>query len=157
MLRFKSRYKDEKLERQIRTRISLNPETRPFAIASYNFDIWFCDEEHPFVEAYIKPKGNNFEILIFNPKKKNLAELAGILLHEILHFALKHFERSYKRIPQIWNVATDHVINLAITRLKNEKSKISLPENTIIIEELKQKNWPAEKVYLWLLRNIPPT
>lgn len=39
------------------------------------------------------------------------AEVQGVLAHEVMHCALRHFDRMESRRPRLWNMATDYVIN----------------------------------------------
>ncbi|MHA1690558.1 MAG: vWA domain-containing protein, partial [Candidatus Heimdallarchaeaceae archaeon] len=48
-----------------------------------------------------------------------LHEVITIIAHETLHPALLHHIRIRNRNPEAWNVATDHVINLQLSKAKN--------------------------------------
>lgn len=37
-----------------------------------------------------------------------------VIAHEVMHCALSHFSRRSSRNPELWNIATDHVINLEL-------------------------------------------
>jgi len=114
--------------------------------------------------------------------KLSREELAGTLLHEALHAALRHCDLREKSYPGIWNIATDCVINYFILeKLKplgsssarlalpqdlhqnyEKDSNVSLPSGVITPEIVaKLTNYPvdeikkmsAEEIYYLLLRN----
>lgn len=52
--------------------------------------------------------------IFWNPdflRSLTLAEVGGVLLHEVLHAALLHVVRRGKREPRLWNIAADIVVN----------------------------------------------
>lgn len=60
----------------------------------------------------------DYRKIYFNPDfvdKQTANKTEGLLVHEVLHIKLMHKVRQGWRKPLIWNVACDHVINLAVT------------------------------------------
>lgn len=68
-------------------------------------------------------------------------EMKFVLVHEILHVALKHTERCEGRDAYLWNVACDYVINHWLVEMRIG----SLPQAVLYDEEL--KGLSAEAVY----------
>lgn len=68
-------------------------------------------------------------------------QLAGLLVHEILHMALLHCARRLERDPHIWNIAADIVVNETIIN----DTDYALPEGAITDAELGQLS--VEEVY----------
>ncbi|MDB4705726.1 VWA-like domain-containing protein [Verrucomicrobia bacterium] len=80
----------------------------------------------------------------FNPKftaSINSAELDGVMIHELLHAALRHSERRGEREPKIWNIAADIVINGMIREINGLK----LPFKPV--EDYRLKDLEVEEVY----------
>lgn len=79
--------------------------------------------------------------------------LVFVICHELLHVLNKHGLRKGDRIPEIWNVATDHVIEeflkYKLGNLRPYKNRYN------IIQELynKHPNCTAEFAYDWLMAN----
>lgn len=69
------------------------------------------------------------------------AQLAGVLIHELLHCALEHPRRRGSRDPFLWNVAADIVVNGMIAA----EDKLALPEGAIRDEPLERLS--TEEVY----------
>lgn len=64
---------------------------------------------------------SEYGVLIINPKyflPKPKEEQFGDLMHEVFHLYCRHFARGKDKIPIIWNIATDCVINEAIKQLE---------------------------------------
>ncbi len=85
-------------------------------------------------------------------------EQAGILVHEVLHVALRHIPRMRKGRydPLLWNLCADAVINEAIRKLP----AVELPSDGVYFdklltrEELEQTpahEWTTERLYAHLL------
>lgn len=68
-------------------------------------------------------------------------QLAGVLMHELLHCALEHPRRRGSRDPFLWNVAADIVVNGMIAG----EDKLTLPEGAVRDELLERLS--AEEVY----------
>ncbi len=58
--------------------------------------------------------------------KLNQRQIEGVLVHEVMHLALKHHLRRGGRDLETWNIAGDHVINL---KLIKSTPPIELPED----------------------------
>lgn len=58
-------------------------------------------------------------------KKLLPAEQNYVLMHELFHIILLHFKRSEDKDPQIWNVASDYVVNGMLDRLIRACEKIA--------------------------------
>lgn len=69
----------------------------------------------------------------------------GLLCHEVLHCALGHCWRVGSRIPKIWNIAADLVINLMV----RDDAKLDLPPGGWIDDQFKGRS--TEEVYAMLL------
>lgn len=55
--------------------------------------------------------------LYWNPEfvdKLPEAQVVTVLAHEVLHCALSHMTRRGSRKPRLWNIATDHAVNLTL-------------------------------------------
>lgn len=68
-------------------------------------------------------------------------QLAGVLMHELLHCALEHPRRRGSRHPFLWNVAADIVVNGMIAA----EDKLTLPEGALRDELLERLS--TEEVY----------
>lgn len=89
-----------------------------------------------------------------------------ILLHEILHAINGHGYRRGNRNPIIWNLATDHTINIFLKKLCESNNSKPNSTNTIspyggfqscfICKELEEKNASikAEEVYDYIIQNL---
>ena len=95
-------------------------------------------------------------------------EIMWVVVHEVMHCALKHFIRRQAN-PEIWNAAADYALNQLISDLP-ATCGVMLPEslggskdetktkNGILIKE-KVVGWSAEQIYHFLLENgvdLPP-
>jgi len=67
-------------------------------------------------------------------------ERIGLLVHEVMHVALNHMCRRGNRIPLLWNIAADHVINLNLTEAGYE-----LPEHGLY--DISYEGMSTEQVY----------
>ncbi|MDA7618379.1 VWA-like domain-containing protein [Verrucomicrobia bacterium] len=86
----------------------------------------------------------------FNPKftaSISSAELDGVMVHELLHAALRHSEPRGEREPEIWNIAADIVINGIIRKIK----ALKLPFKPV--EDYRLKELEVEEVYDRLIEN----
>ena len=78
--------------------------------------------------------------------KLTLDQTVGLLSHEVMHLALRVFDRRGNRDPVIFNLAHDYVINMIL-----QKAGLALPPNGLINK--KYDGWSAERVYNDLLKN----
>ncbi|HIL41944.1 MAG TPA: hypothetical protein EYG35_01000 [Gammaproteobacteria bacterium] len=74
------------------------------------------------------------------------SQLAGLLMHEILHAALLHVTRRGARNPTLWNIAADIVVNGVI----REQGDFDLPHGAI--EDSKRAKLSTEEVYELLIK-----
>lgn len=72
-------------------------------------------------------------------------ELRGVIVHEILHCALKHHTRRGDRDPELWNMACDYVINPMVI-----KAGFTLPRGCLFDKRF--AGMGAEEVYEILLQ-----
>lgn len=86
--------------------------------------------------------------LVYNPEwvaKQTDTTLKCAVAHEVMHVVLKHLERLGTRDKQLWNIATDAVINHILSHTFN------IPSNWVQLKEAKGKS--AEELYDILLKN----
>lgn len=74
------------------------------------------------------------------------AQQDGLILHEVLHAALLHIFRRGSRIPKLWNIAADIVVNGLIM----EQGQFELFPNGI--REPKWEKFSVEEIYELLLK-----
>jgi predicted metal-dependent peptidase len=89
--------------------------------------------------------------LYYNPQfiaKFSDTFVLSVLYHEILHFALQHHYRGQGKNPEVWNMATDLVINYEIDKEFNDPTfrKYGLYDPSV-------SGKSAEEVYKELLNN----
>ena len=72
-------------------------------------------------------------------------EIIGVLAHEVSHCAYKHMTRRGHRLPLIWNIAGDYVINADLL-----EAKFVLPKDRLF--DAKYKGMPTEEVYELVLK-----
>lgn len=83
--------------------------------------------------------------------KLNDKELAFIIVHEVMHCALKHIFRIDNRKHDIWNMACDYAIHSILHQDYN--SFIEMLDNCLYDE--KYNEMTAEQIYEDLLQNSP--
>lgn len=91
--------------------------------------------------------------LLFNPgfmSTHPLDEQLGILVHELLHAALRHVDRRATADPDLWNLAADIVVNGIIA----ETYGLKLPKSAL--RDVKLEKFPVEEVYQILLKRDGP-
>lgn len=87
--------------------------------------------------------------LFYNPEfalKQERRSLVGIMAHELLHCCLLHPWRRGARDPFLWNVATDHAINLSL-----KEAGIPMPPGCLC--DPQYRNLSAEVIYAKLPKN----
>jgi len=92
------------------------------------------------------PAGTDGRYFYYNPKlleKFNTDEIKFIIVHEVMHVALKHVTRIGLRDKIRWNFATDLVINHRLV-----KDGLSAPDGVLL--DNKYGNMSAEEVYAQL-------
>ena len=87
------------------------------------------------------------------------AEQAFITIHEVMHVALRHVQRRQRDYdPWLWNIATDGVINQALSQV----GWLTCPQDAILLEKLIDEEtlklhpahqWTSEQVYDYLLKH----
>jgi predicted metal-dependent peptidase len=90
--------------------------------------------------------------LMFNPKfigALTSNELAGLVVHEVLHCALAHVPRRGLRDPLLWNIAADIHVNGLIRK----DNRLQLPAGAVIDEKL--EHLAVEEIYAVLERTMP--
>lgn len=90
--------------------------------------------------------------LFFNPKfmgEHTADEQLGVLVHELLHAALRHVTRRHEAQPLLWNIAADIVVNGII----DETPGLTLPDSAVRDEKI--AHLPVEEVYEVLRRRHP--
>ena len=88
--------------------------------------------------------------------KLDEAEVAGLVLHENLHKALRQLMRYRKLLEedqQITNAAMDYVVNDIIVNIK-DKTLVKLPEGGLY--DARFHNWSVLEVYDYLKKGNPP-
>ena len=97
--------------------------------------------------------GTDDTVVMYNPdfiKTLSPAEMAGLMAHECWHIAYQHIARRGNRDPIQWNIAGDHVINLALL-----KGGFSLPEGGV--HDPKYTDWSTDEVYDDIYeKDLPP-
>lgn len=96
----------------------------------------------------IETARTNGKVVEYNPdflKSLSPAERVTVLSHEVMHILFNHISRKEEKDPEVWNIATDAVIN---QMLKNEN--LPLPEGAVDMPFANKKS--AEEVYSVLLK-----
>ncbi len=88
---------------------------------------------------YLSPRVKELEIDV----------IAGIIAHEVMHVAFLHLFRAWNKIPVLWNIATDIVVNNVI---KYHSSALRLPHGVFV--NRKFDGYSAEEVYELLWKNL---
>ena len=96
----------------------------------------------------IPTAGTDGKTIYYNPdflKKLKQDEQTFIFAHEICHIAFDHIRRSEGKDPEIWNIATDGVINQLLKR-----DGLKVVEGAVDIAEA--VNYDAEELYVKLFK-----
>ena len=96
----------------------------------------------------IETAGTDGETIYYNPEfleKLSVEEQTFIFAHEVCHIAFNHILRSEGKDPEIWNIATDGVINQFLKR-----DGLKMVEGGVDIAEA--INYDAEQLYEKLLQ-----
>lgn len=138
---------------------------RLFGCLIYNFDIELInnkdiisDQEDtsnktldPSLTAMALIVNNCPKIIIFEQfiEEHTVEELIFIMVHEILHILGGHNIRQSDRNSDIFNLATDHVINTSIKKdIKDgHMQKATVPNDAFYIKKLENDNLTSEQVY----------
>lgn len=84
-----------------------------------------------------------------------MAEVSGVIGHELMHLALLHMQRKGSRIHELWNIAGDYALNLDLFDMAahaQAQGKIALPPGVLIDE--KYRKLTAEGIYDKLLADM---
>ena len=97
----------------------------------------------------IPTAGTDGETIYYNPEyleSLSVEEQTFVLAHEVCHIAFNHILRSEGKAPELWNIATDGVINQFLKRdgLKMIKGGVDIAEAI---------NYDAEQLYEKLLQD----
>jgi predicted metal-dependent peptidase len=110
----------------------------------------------PMPTMGVDMKGNIFWNRAFVDRQSN-DELMGVLVHEVAHRVLNHLERLGGRIPMLFNISNDIVINNLLIQQGFKLPKEGLKPNYhsikifgIVIQNINEKN--SEMVYDELLQ-----
>lgn len=96
----------------------------------------------------IPTAGTDGETIYYNPEYLeglSVEEQTFIFAHEVCHIAFNHILRSEGKNPELWNIATDGVINQFLKR-----DGLKLAPNVVDMEEA--INYDAEQLYEKLLQ-----
>jgi len=142
-----------------RAKVHLQKENPFFSYLIMNLNI-IKTEDIP--SCAVDNKGN----LYYNPKwvkEMDIAELKGVLAHEVMHLVLEHLERGRNKEHEIYNIATDLVINCILINNSFKLPKGLIPYNNSFefkdekgmvlfeIEDLDKKS--ADEVYNEIIKH----
>ena len=97
------------------------------------------------VNNEIPTAATDFRNIFYNESFINnlsIPEVTFVVAHEILHCAFEHFIRRENRIPFLWNVAGDFIINGILVRARIG----TMPEMGLFNDD-KYNGWSSEQVY----------
>ena len=106
----------------------------------------------------IATAATNGDIFYYNPyfiKALSEPERLWVMIHEVMHAALKHIWRCGSRIPKIWNLACDYAIHSIMmqflkTSTTKRKDNLRMPQNALY--DTSYDDMPAEYIYAELLK-----
>lgn len=109
--------------------------------------------------VYLLGKKHGFKArILINPKwaaPLTPAQLAGVILHEILHVLDEHFPRRGVRLQMLWNMAGDYRINGYVEAMKEyAPGLVDLPSGCLKPTEEMMKQ-TVEEIYDCLLKDKP--
>ena len=96
----------------------------------------------------IRTAGTDGETIYYNPEyleSLSIEDQVFVFAHEVCHIAFNHILRSEGKDPELWNIATDAVINQFLKR-----DGLKIVEGGVDIEEA--INYDAEQLYEKLLQ-----
>lgn len=96
----------------------------------------------------IPTAGTDGETIYYNPEyleSLSIEDQVFVFAHEVCHIAFNHILRSEGKDPELWNIATDAVINQFLKR-----DGLKIVEGGVDIEEA--INYDAEQLYEKLLQ-----
>ncbi len=83
-------------------------------------------------------------------KDLDIAQIMGVVKHEIEHIVRMHIVRCGSKAPYIWNLATDACINGTKSNPRIE----DLPDGGIWMPSNLDRDSTAEEVYSWLMQQV---
>ena len=71
------------------------------------------------------------------------------LVHSLLHLISRHYTRKGNRIPEVWNVACDHVVNSVQLSMMNSGLQSEMPKNAVFFKDIYEEdpNYSVEDIY----------
>ncbi len=131
---------------------SISKEYYPIGIALHSINVEYTNEE---IIAYIQKKEDDTLSIKINPKYMFSKRFTAFTMyHEIFHALCNHYDRSKNKDMELWNIATDYVINNRMFK-SDFFLKIKDDDGIEIIKEIKgldkNKNYTEEEVYKHLL------
>lgn len=79
-----------------------------------------------------------------SPEQRNY-----VVMHELLHIILRHWKRVEGRLPEIWNLAADYVVNGMMKKLQrsldSDEISIAFPEDICFLNRYSGES--VEKIY----------
>ena len=149
---------DGKLKESIsEVRIDILRKVEFIAIFFLNMEIY---EAEPAEFATIKTAGMGLfpkPHIVINPEfwlKLTRKQRNFVMIHEVLHAFFEHHGRARENNyhHELWNVATDFVINAYIIEMMNDTGGVlAKPED--ILYETQYSGWTADRVYHKLLKD----
>ena len=124
-----------------RTRLIMNQPF--FGVLALQLDL--VEESDP---AKVDTMATDGRRLFYNPayvEGLSIAEVQGVIAHEVLHVAALHFARRGERDKRLWNVACDYAINGDVIA-----AGMTLPGDVLLRADFAGMN--AEAIYAELLR-----
>ena len=79
--------------------------------------------------------------------KHTVAEICGVIAHEVLHVVMFHCLRRGNRNPYIWNIACDYAVNLVVI-----DAGFVLPADRYLDE--KYRGWTVDRIYDDLIKEM---
>ena len=87
-------------------------------------------------------------------KELSQNELNWVIIHEIMHCALRHIWRCNNRVKKVWNQACDYAIHSIMMQDTEHKNIISMPQNKNKgLYNPRYDNMSAEEIYDELINN----
>ena len=127
-------------------RLMMDPSTVFYATILFSLKTVFVDDTHQVKTAAVD--GTHLFLNVNFFLKLSDEERLGLVAHEVLHVALSHMTRRGTRDPKTFNIAGDHVINLALLN-----AGFKLPANGLCDPKYKDRN--TEQVYSAIFKEKP--
>lgn len=80
-------------------------------------------------------------------------ELAGVIVHEVLHPALHHFTRRKHKHPVAWNIAGDYAINAMIAQQAKGPGAKWVSAGALPLYDAKYEGWTVDAIYDDMMKN----